>query len=57
MKFLLRFLKPLWKLCLLAVFCIFFDIAGALYIPTLAADMLNAGTSSADLTAKWPWPL
>ena len=51
MKFLLRFLKPLWKLCLLAVFCIFFDIAGALYIPTLAADMLNAGTSSADLTA------
>lgn len=51
MKFLLRFLKPLWKLCLLTVFCIFFDIAGALYIPTLAADMLNAGTSSADLTA------
>ena len=51
MKFLLRFLKPLWKLCLLAVFCIFFDIAGALYIPTLAADMLNTGTSSADLTA------
>ena len=51
MKFLLRFLKLLWKLCLLAVFCIFFDIAGALYIPTLAADMLNAGTSSADLTA------
>lgn len=50
MKVMLRFLKPHWKICLLAILCIFFDVAGALYIPTLAAEMLNAGTTSTDMS-------
>ena len=50
MEVMLRFLKPHWKTCLLAILCIFFDVAGALYIPTLAAEMLNAGTTSTDMS-------
>ncbi len=50
MKVMLRFLKPHWKICFLAILCIFFDVAGALYIPTLAADMLNAGTTSTNMS-------
>lgn len=46
MKLILRFLKEHWVLCLLAILCIFFDIAGALLIPTLAAEILNIGTIS-----------
>lgn len=45
MKLILKFLKPHWKLCLLTVFLIFVDVAGALIIPTLAAEMLNLGNS------------
>ena len=47
MKLLLRFLKPHWKLCLLTVVLLFVDVAGSLFIPTLVAEMLNAGTSGA----------
>lgn len=46
MKLIFQFMKPHWKLCLLAIICIIFDVAGALYIPTLASKMLNAGTIS-----------
>ncbi len=44
MKFILRFLKPYWKLCVFTIFLLTLDVAGALFIPTLAAKMLNAGT-------------
>lgn len=45
MKLVLRFLKPHWKLCVITILLLIIDLAGALYIPTLAAKMLNEGTS------------
>ena len=47
MKVILRFLKPHWKLTVLTIFLMIADVAGALFIPTLVAEMLNRGTSSA----------
>ena len=47
MNLILRFLKPHWKLCLLTIVLLIMDMAGALFIPTLVAEMLNRGTSSA----------
>ena len=50
MKLLLRFLKPHRKLFVLTVLLLFIDVIGALFIPTLAADMINAGTLGADFS-------
>lgn len=36
-----RFLKPHWKLCVLTIVFLIVDVAGALFIPTLVAEMLN----------------
>ena len=47
MKLVLRFLRPHWKLCVLTILLLILDVAGALFIPTLAAQMLNQGTSGA----------
>ena len=47
MKLMLRFLKPHWKLTLLTIVLLIMDVAGALFIPTLVAEMLNRGTSGA----------
>ena len=47
MRLILRFLKPHWKLTALTVFLLIMDVAGALFIPTLVAEMLNRGTSYA----------
>ncbi len=47
MKLILHFIKPHWKLCAAAIFLLIIDVAGALFIPTLAAEMLNMGTSGA----------
>lgn len=47
MKLMLRFLKPHWKLTLLTIVLLIVDVAGALFIPTLVAEMLNRGTSGA----------
>ena len=47
MKLILRFLRPHWKLTLLTIVLLIMDVAGALFIPTLVAEMLNRGTSSA----------
>lgn len=47
MKLILKFLKPHWKLCAITIILLIADAAGALFIPTLAADMLNEGTSGA----------
>lgn len=46
MKTILRFLKPHWKLCVATLLLTFVDVIGALVIPTYAADMLNASTTS-----------
>lgn len=53
MKLILKFMKPYRKLFIITVLLIILDIVGALYIPTLIADMMNegvtAGTSLNDL--------
>ena len=47
MKLMMRFLKPHWKLCVVTILLLIVDVAGALVISTLAAEMLNLGTSGA----------
>ena len=47
MKLILRFLKPHWKLCVATILLLIIDVTGALVISTLAAQMLNLGTSGA----------
>jgi len=49
-KLILKFLKPHWKLCVATVLLLVIDVAGALYIPTLAAEILNEGTSGSDFS-------
>lgn len=51
MNLILRFLKPHWKLCLITVVLLIVDVAGALFIPTLVAEMLNDGTSGVSFDA------
>ena len=51
MNLILRFLKPHWKLCLITVVLLIVDVAGALFISTLVAEMLNDGTSGASFDA------
>lgn len=53
MKFILKFLKPHRKLFILTVLLLIFDVVGALFIPTLAAEMLNLGTSGNSFTTLW----
>lgn len=45
MKLILQFLKPHWKLTVLTVLLAVIDVGGSLFIPTLAAHLLNQGTS------------
>ena len=47
MKLVLRFLRPHWKLCAATIVLLTLDVMGGLVIPTLVAEMLNAGTSGA----------
>lgn len=49
MKLILRFIKPYWKLLTLTCILIIVDVAGALYIPTLVAQMLNEGADGSTL--------
>lgn len=51
MKLIFQFIKPHWKLCVITVLLLIIDVAGALFIPTLAAQMLNQGTSGATFEA------
>ncbi len=53
MQFITQFVKPYWKLVLGATLCIFIDVAGALYIPTLASKMLHSDSLSQGMTALW----
>ena len=45
MKLILQFLKPHWKLTVLTVLLAVIDVGGSPFIPTLAAHLLNQGTS------------
>lgn len=47
MKLIFRFVKPYWKLTAVTILLLILDVAGSLFIPTLAAQMLNQGTSGA----------
>ena len=47
MKLIMQFIKPHWKMCLATILLLIVDVTGALYISTLAAEMLNLGTSGA----------
>lgn len=49
MRTLLKFLKPYKALCLFTLLVMALDVAGALYIPTLVADMINIGVSGGDM--------
>lgn len=49
MRTLLKFLKPYKALCIFTLFVMVLDVAGTLYIPTLVADMINIGISSANM--------
>lgn len=51
MRLIMKFLKPHWKLCVLTIVLLIVDVAGALYIPTLAAKILNQGTSGSSFEA------
>ena len=53
MNLILRFLKPHWKLCVVSILLLIVDVAGALFIPTLVAEMLNDGTSGAAFSDIW----
>lgn len=49
MRLILRFIKPYWKLFILTCILIVVDVAGALYIPTLVAQMMNEGTAGSTM--------
>ena len=53
MKLIMQFLKPHWKLFVATVLLLIFDVIGALFIPTLAAQMLNIGTTGSSFTQLW----
>ena len=48
MRTFLRFLKPYRGLCLLTLLVMALDVAGALYLPTIVADMINIGVAGGD---------
>lgn len=49
MKLIIRFIKPYRKLLIFTILLIILDIVGALYIPTLVAEMLNEGTNGSTM--------
>lgn len=49
MKTVLKFLKPYKLLCIFTILFIIFDILGALYIPTITANMINSGVGNKDI--------
>ena len=49
MKTIINFLKPYKMLCVFTILFIIFDILGALYIPTITADMINSGVGGKDI--------
>ena len=51
MKLIMRFLKPHRKFFIVTVLLLILDVVGALFIPTLSAEMLNMGTSGSSFSA------
>ena len=51
MNLILQFMKPHCKLCVITILLLIIDVTGALFILTLAAQMLNLGTSGASFDA------
>ena len=49
MKTLLYFLRPYRRLCLVTFLVMLLDVAGALYIPTLVAAMINSGVADGNM--------
>lgn len=49
MKTIFKFLKPYKILCIFTILFIVFDILGALYIPTITANMINSGVGNKDI--------
>lgn len=49
MKVFLHFLKPYWKMSLITLIVVIFDVVGALMIPTITADMINIGVNGGTL--------
>ncbi len=49
MKLIYRFIKPHWKLCVITMVMLIIDVTGGLYIPTLAAKMMNQGVSGSSI--------
>lgn len=47
MKLVLHFIKWHWILCAVTILLLILDVMGGLFIPTLAAEMLNLSTSGA----------
>ena len=47
MKLILQFIRPHWKLCVVTILLLMVDVTGELIVSTLAAQMLNLGTSGA----------
>ena len=49
MKTILRFIKPYKWLCFFTLLVMFLDVAGGLLIPTITADMINAGINGENM--------
>lgn len=49
MKTIFKFLKPYKTLTVFTILFIIFDVLGALYIPTITADMINIGIESKNI--------
>lgn len=49
MKTILQFIKPYRRLCFFTLLVMVADVAGGLLIPTIAADMINAGIGGGDM--------
>lgn len=49
MKLILRFMKPYKWLCLFTLLVMVLDVAGGLLIPTITADLINAGLGGGDM--------
>lgn len=49
MKIILRFIKPYKALCFFTLLVMVLDVAGGLIIPTITADMINAGVGGGNM--------
>lgn len=50
MRYFLQFLKPYRKTCILIFLTVLLDVAGALLVPTVTANMLNLAAAGSGIT-------